>query len=86
VSTCARCGLEKCDRHVREQQGLEPSAFLSLPCRDRELAALRSLLRSVTGKLEEAREVMGEDGRAFLALAEKDRIAGLIDSVLEVLS
>jgi hypothetical protein len=85
-ATCARCGRQECG--VAEAGDECEGALLPaiVECREAELLALRSLLRSVTGKLEEARELMGEDGRAPLDIAEKDRIAALIDSVLEVLS
>jgi len=52
-----------------------------LPCARRELANLRSLLRSVTGKLEEALELVGQDEDGGSPVVKR-----LLDSVLEVLS
>lgn len=65
MSTCARCGLElgnwmeadKCSAHQ------DDNSSGVIDCRNRELANLRSLLRSVTGKLENALDDL-EDGDA----------------------
>jgi len=50
-------------------------------CRDRQIAAQAALLRSVTGKLEEAAELLQTEHSDGAMSA-----AALIDSVLEVLS
>jgi hypothetical protein len=52
-----------------------------IACRDRELANLRSLLRSVTGKLEEAHDMI--DG---VPGSDAEHSKRLIASVLEALS
>ena len=78
MSTCSRCGLEQ------DAEELTLSGTCALPperiaaCRERELANLRSLLRSVTGKLEEALGLIQEEFPSQAAAA--------IESVLEVLS
>lgn len=82
VSACARCGLPadgpditgigRCYARLGSDSG-------DLACRDRELANLRSLLRSVTGKLEEAAELTHYNSTA-------GRVEALINQVLEVLS
>ncbi len=67
MSTCARCGgSEDIDAHTLAA------------CRDREIANLHSLLRSVTRRLENARELWN-DGHEKAMVAE-------IDAVLEALS
>jgi hypothetical protein len=84
MSRCARCGLE--------QEAGELSHFgeCALPrerqdaCRDRELANLRSLLRSVTGNLERAAELLQSDTQ--ISIDEMRQAAREIDVVLEVLS
>jgi hypothetical protein len=53
-------------------------------CRDRELANLRSLLRSQTRKLEQVAEWL--DAPIVQASAELMRAKALVDSVLEALS
>jgi len=59
MSTCARCGLPEGDLN-----GTECCAYArdngpgTIACRDRELANLRSLLRSQTRRLEEAAEAI----------------------------
>jgi hypothetical protein len=55
-------------------------------CRDRELLALRSLLRSVTGKLEEAAEMCEPAGTKYLDEEDTQLMGQLIDSALEALS
>lgn len=82
MSTCSRCGAADCKSYIRAQKGFEPSALLILPCRDRELANLRSLLRSVTGKLENALEHLS-DAESSVSVAKAE---GAISAVLEVLS
>ncbi len=83
MSTCARCGLSKDGRLGSCSAGLG-SAIGDLTCRDHELANLRSLLRSVTGKLEEAATRLTNvtpEAATQVAIA-----LGLIDAVLETLS
>jgi hypothetical protein len=82
ASTCARCGLEADAADLTPFGVCAGPAVAQFMCRDRELLALRSLLRSVTGKLENAREHL--DGptdalQMFKAAAE-------VDAVLELLS
>lgn len=55
-----------------------------LACRNRELANLRSLLRSVTGKLEEAATRLSEVDAA--TCAEVGDVLDIVNGVLEVLS
>lgn len=82
MSACARCGLEACPDGDDKLDSLPYDGLAaSLGCRERELANLRSLLRSVTGKLEEANEIL--DGGDRFAM---EKAAALIDSVLEALS
>lgn len=83
-TTCARCGLRPATESGTGDAcfGRLGSDSGDLKCRDRELANLRSLLRSVTGKLEEALEALEAQAQTESAL----RAYGLIDSVLEVLS
>jgi hypothetical protein len=56
----------------------------ALACRDRELSNMRSLLRSVTGKLEEAATMLSDIDAA--TCGEVGEPLGLINSVLEILS
>jgi hypothetical protein len=75
MSTCARCGEDDCEAEWGRKEALE--------CRDRELANLRSLLRSVTGKLEEAAaELEGQPDDPIRWLNAR----ALVDIVLEKLS
>lgn len=78
MSTCARCG----HRPDGDGKDCNSDASARLHCRDRELANLHSLLRSVTGKLEEAQLALEGETTEQGVL----RAYGLIDSVLEVLS
>ncbi len=72
MTTCARCGADDCDAEWGRKE--------TLACRDRELANMRSLLRSVTGKLEEAHATLdGEDRRQW-------DVQKIIESVLEILA
>jgi len=95
MSTCSRCGLPVGDPFIdSEKAGRVCLAFESenhpehevhvLACRDRELANLRSLLRSVTGKLERVSELM--DTPLAEVSSELVRAKALVDSVLEALS
>lgn len=77
MSTCANCGAEMGKASVISTQCLE-----QLPCARRELANLRSLLRSVTGKLEEVAELLDPPHEPHCASAARE----LVVSVLEVLS
>jgi hypothetical protein len=87
MSTCARCGVPV--GKLPSQCGVgagwrsdEAEACAVIECRDRELLALRSLLRSVTGKLEEAAEELAEAPVCIQTL----NASALIGIVLEVLS
>lgn len=90
MSTCARCGRpngwdwqSEC---VSNQEWDEDSdswqKLATIECRDRELLAARSLLRSVTTKLEEAAELLEPPGDARAAAVARELVVG----VLEVLS
>ena len=80
MSTCARCGLSA-DAGDLTVSGVCPGgAAEQLECARRELANLRSLLRSVTGKLEDALEELGQDEHPNV------RASRLIDSALEAIS
>lgn len=76
MSTCARCGLPD----ERDPLG-DCSGKGALACRTRELSNLHSLLRSVTGHLEEAADDLASrnDDRLLHPLA-------LVNGVLELLS
>lgn len=84
MTRCSRCGLElgewtdstKCSAHE------EDNSSGVIDCRNRELANLRSLLRSVTGKLEEAGEALSPPDDPAGAITARQ----LIDEVLEALS
>lgn len=94
MSTCARCGRQQSSAwpgtsgvnpsvcYVAVSKGTGEHDWVALTCRDRELRNLHSLLRSVTGKLEEALEDLapGHNDR------EVSRARLLIDQVLEALS
>ncbi len=60
MSRCARCGapfgVDTGDCQPLERQ----DTVAQLACRDRELANLRALLRSVTGKLERIGEQIND--------------------------
>lgn len=82
MSTCARCGLEQ------PEDELTMSGNCALPperieaCRQREMSNLRSLLRSVTAKLEEAAELLEPpNGAGYVNSARQ-----LVVEVLEVLA
>ena len=86
MSTCARCGCEIPSGTGRNECGdvIHPDfrADVRVPCRDRELANLRSLLRSVTGKLERALDLLDFDANGYsLAQGRAE-----VESVLELLS
>lgn len=83
MSTCARCGMEqgewmdadKCSAHQDENDvGV-------IDCRNRELTNLHSLLRSVTGKLEEAHGCLFDIDDPAAAITARN----LINQVLDVL-
>lgn len=78
MSRCARCGDSECAWHRDQENGCQSPNPNTLECRNRELSNLRSLLRSVTIKLETAHELC-TDGYPKSA-------AGVIEGVLEVLS
>lgn len=77
--TCARCG----HRPDVEGKDCNSDASAKLHCRDRQLANLHSLLRSVTRRLEFASEFLSEHHYDPLETA-KARTE--IDAVLEILS
>jgi len=86
MTICARCGLPDGSLYgntpavctVKFTAGTGDAESSIIACRDLELMNLRSLLRSVTGKLEEAAEECANG---------EPRIAGgIIASVLEILS
>lgn len=78
MSTCARCGEPYSICAVSADP--EATHLEQLKCARRELANLRSLLRSVTGNLEEAHQSLdGADRNQWEAQM-------LIASVLEALS
>ena len=83
MTTCARCGMQDCPDAIAANGGEAVLPYdglaAALGCRERELANLRSLLRSVTGKLEQAAELTHYNGAA-------GRIEALINQVLEALS
>lgn len=60
MNTCARCGSADCDVETRDDCD-DQKASDRVACRDRELANLRSLLRSVTRQLENALECILDD-------------------------
>jgi hypothetical protein len=83
VKRCSRCGLPsegpditgvgRCYARLGSDSG-------DLGCRDRELANLRSLLRSVTGQLERAHDWL------TIEPTNSKEAAAEIEAVLEVLS
>jgi hypothetical protein len=91
LSTCARCGRDQgpdwgancLAQREWDDDEKNWADLATIECRDRELMALRSLLRSVTGKLEDARECCNELDWNDISVGQ---VAALIDSVLEVLS
>jgi hypothetical protein len=84
VTTCARCGRPECGVATAGDECEGALLPATVECREAELANLHSLLRSVTGKLEEALELI--DAEAYPADIGMDRVKALIDSVLEILS
>lgn len=90
MSTCARCGLLEAEDwpSFREEKTLcfarNGYETHTIACRDRELANLRSLLRSVTGKLENTLELLRFD--AEHGLPPTNSALELLDSVLGALS
>lgn len=86
-ATCARCGLHLTNEKWTEcgdEDTQHSESGYTLDCRDRQIAAQASLLRSVTVKLEVAAELL--DNETLTALPEVARAVALIDSVLEILS
>lgn len=89
MSQCARCGLkakyyggpEYCEAYD-DDGDLSSNEPAIIACRDREIANLRSLLRSVTGKLEEALEHLS-DAESSVEVAKAELA---ITSALEALS
>ena len=95
MSTCARCGHPlKSGAECDDGSSAETEAFIQVECRDRELANLRSLLRSVTRRLENARELLETsttvEGVSFKVKfnedIDTDRLKDELDAVLEALS
>ena len=98
MSTCARCGLPFFSEQVAVTKPATVFCMSNqheswedvLNCRNRELANLRSLLRSVTGKLEKAHErlehVTTLEVGPRSANAELETLLRELDSVLELLS
>lgn len=81
MNTCVRCGSKECAAGP-PAPGLGSTAMHIIECRDRELANLRSLLRSVTGRLENALEHLSDaESSVHVAKAEQG-----ITAVLEILS
>ena len=91
MTTCARCGLPKgtmlqavggqaCSDG--DMSALGDDGESTIACRDRQIAAQAALLRSVTGKLEDARALIEDDASPDEAALARQ----LLDSVLEVLS
>jgi hypothetical protein len=76
---CEDCDSTECSVAIAVGDD-EPIAYSQ--CLERQLMNQSSLLRSVTGKLEEARELLDGQTEARNMFAA----AALIDSVLEVLS
>ena len=91
MSRCARCGLEAkyyggpeyCEAYD-DDGDISSNEPAIIACRDRELANLRSLLRSVTGKLEEAATRLAEVDVA--SCCEAPGVLGIVNDVLEALS
>jgi hypothetical protein len=80
MSACARCGSDDCSAGP-PAPGLASTAMHIIECRDRQIAAQAALLRSVTGKLEEAHDMI--DG---VPGSDSEHAKKLIASVLEALS
>jgi hypothetical protein len=80
-ASCVRCGRKSTRGDLTMRGVCALPAENIAACRDRELANLRSLLRSVTGKLEELHAILLDD-----EYGPKSTPVMLIDSVLEVLS
>ena len=84
MSRCSRCGLEEgCGSSLCEAScdDTEELGEATVNCRNRELANLRSLLRSVKVKLEKTAEEL--EGIAPSVSSESARM--LIDQALEAL-
>ncbi len=60
MTECARCGLEANADDLTLSGECPGPAESRLQCRDREIANVRSLLRSVTGKLERIGEQIND--------------------------
>lgn len=88
MSACAKCGAADCEANELAQPFAKPSTVIA--CRDRELANLRSLLRSVTGKLEKAYDrlefVSTLEVGPRQAHAEIEALLSDLDGLLEALS
>jgi hypothetical protein len=85
VSTCSKCNANLANgahTECADEDTPYSEAGAYQDCLERQLSNLRSLLRSVTGKLESAREYL--DGAVDRYAAEA--AAAEIDAVLEVLS
>ena len=96
MSTCARCGREKVSRFSAapgcsawENTFFHEDAmemWLLAECRAAELDNLRALLRSVTGKLEQAADILNGEGVQDSSCADAKVASCLIDEVLRVLA
>lgn len=90
MSTCARCGADDC----LARGTAETTAEDVIACRDRQIAAQAALLRSVTGKLEEAGGAIervrdgldGSDPIQWDLQQEADLALRDVRAVLEILS
>ncbi len=80
MSKCAKCGLEAKEGDLT-LSGVCPGVDV-LACRDRQVAAQSALLKSVTGKLEQARALIEDDASPEEAAVARD----LLDSALKELS
>jgi len=78
MTRCVRCGLEQDAGELTQRGECALPQERRMACRDREISNLRSLLRSVTIKLEKAAQEV-DDGYNKTALE-------LIQQVLETLS
>lgn len=87
MSRCARCGLPNEGPDIspfgRCYSGLGSDRG-DLECSRRELANLRSLLRSVTGNLERAADLLSGDTR--ITIDDMRAAAREVDTALEALS
>lgn len=89
MSKCARCGTDECRSDNARGHSLGDDVYDIVDCRDRELANLRSLLRSQTLRLERAVEYLQEaqqDATTAHASRSVARAEMEVTSVLEALS